>query len=145
MAGPQPLEMFPCNTPVPTSVRNNEPVGHTSRHAALVQCLQTSLDINHRISWPGIEASSTSVRSIVRCSMNATWRHVDAPRPCVLSYDMPVNCMPSSGTWFHSLQATSQALQPMQMLVSVKNPTRRCGASAVSLRECGVALISDLR
>jgi hypothetical protein len=31
---------------------------------------------------------------------------------------------PSSGTRFHSLQATSQALQPMQMLVSVKKPIR---------------------
>ena len=29
-----------------------------------------------------------------------------------------------AGTWFHSLQATSQALQPMHTLVSVKNPTR---------------------
>ena len=31
---------------------------------------------------------------------------------------------PSSGMPFHSLQATSQALQPMQIEVSVKNPTR---------------------
>ncbi len=31
---------------------------------------------------------------------------------------------PSSGTRFHSLQATSQALQPMQTEVSVKNPIR---------------------
>ena len=30
----------------------------------------------------------------------------------------------SAGTSFHSLQATSQALQPMQMLVSVKKPLR---------------------
>ncbi len=29
-----------------------------------------------------------------------------------------------SGTSFHSLQATSHALQPMQIDVSVKNPTR---------------------
>jgi hypothetical protein len=29
-----------------------------------------------------------------------------------------------AGIWFHSLQATSQALQPMQTLVSVKKPTR---------------------
>src|SRR5579875_3243630 len=37
---------------------------------------------------------------------------------------MPVNWRPSSGTWFHSLQATSHALQPMQTDVSVKNPIR---------------------
>ncbi len=31
---------------------------------------------------------------------------------------------PSSGTAFHSLHATSQALQPMQTEVSVKKPLR---------------------
>src|SRR5689334_11515514 len=31
---------------------------------------------------------------------------------------------PSSGTMFHSLHATSQALQPMQIEVSVKKPIR---------------------
>jgi hypothetical protein len=31
---------------------------------------------------------------------------------------------PSVGTRFHSLHATSQALQPMQIEVSVKNPIR---------------------
>ena len=37
--------------------------------------------------------------------------------------------MPSCGTPFHSLQATSQALQPMQIEVSVKKPLRDGGAS----------------
>jgi hypothetical protein len=32
--------------------------------------------------------------------------------------------VPSSGTRFHSLHATSQALQPMHTEVSVKKPTR---------------------
>src|SRR5687768_8665984 len=36
---------------------------------------------------------------------------------------------PSSGTPFHSLQATSHALQPMHTLVSVKNPLRAGGSS----------------
>lgn len=40
---------------------------------------------------------------------------------------MPLNSIPSSGIAFHSLQATSQALQPMQTDVSVKNPTRSGG------------------
>jgi hypothetical protein len=42
----------------------------------------------------------------------------------VLSNDIPVKFKPSSGTSFHSLQATSQALQPMQIEVSVKKPIR---------------------
>ena len=33
----------------------------------------------------------------------------------VLSKDMPSRFRPSSATLFHSLHATSQALQPMQM------------------------------
>ncbi len=37
---------------------------------------------------------------------------------------MPVNSKPSSGMAFHSLQATSQALQPMHTEVSVKKPIR---------------------
>src|SRR4051812_38300646 len=63
--------------------------------------------------------------------MKATWRHVSAPSPRVLSYDIPLNTSPSSGMPFHSLQATSHALQPMHTLVSVKNPTR-CASSGVS-------------
>src|SRR3954462_3416496 len=109
--------MSSCTTTVPNSVRNNEPVGQTSRHAACVQCLHTSLDISHR-------SPPTPFSTGRFCSMKATCRHVSAPSPCVLSYDMPVNTRPSSGTWFHSLHATSHALQPMQMLVSVKKPIR---------------------
>ncbi len=42
----------------------------------------------------------------------------------MLSYDMPVRLRPSSGTAFHSLHATSQALHPMHTDVSVKKPIR---------------------
>ncbi len=56
--------------------------------------------------------------------MKATCRQELALRPPVLSYDMPSRSNPSSGTRFHSLQATSHALQPMQTLVSVKKPIR---------------------
>ena len=52
--------MSSCTTTVPNSVRNSAPVGHTSRHAAWVQCLQTSDSISQRnsergapSSWPG--------------------------------------------------------------------------------------------
>jgi len=48
---------------------------------------------------------------------NITCRQVDAPRwRCCRKNFRHVN--PSSGTWFHSLHATSQALQPMQTLGS---------------------------
>src|SRR5205823_6944983 len=110
-------------TTVPYSVRNNEPVGHTSRHAAWVQCLQTSELISHRSA-----STLSSPRSGCCCSTKATWRHEFAPSVEVLSYDSPVQTSPSSGTRFHSLQATSQALQPMQTDVSVKNPTRSCAS-----------------
>jgi hypothetical protein len=56
--------------------------------------------------------------------MNATCRHEFADRPPVLSYDWPSRSNPSSGTAFHSLQATSHALHPMHTDVSVKKPIR---------------------
>src|SRR3954462_15525843 len=119
--------MSSCTTTVPYSVRNSDPVGQTSRDAACVQCLHTSLDINQRRPLSAMPSPVTPVGSAgtgLRCSMKATCRHVEAPRRFVLSYDMPVNDSPSSGTWFHSLHATSQALQPMHTEVSVKKPTR---------------------
>src|SRR5689334_4226267 len=102
--------MSSCTTTVPNSVRTNAPVGHTSRQAACVQCLQTSLDISQRVPC------------CVFCSMNATCRQVSALSAPVLSYDMPSSDCPSSGMAFHSLQATSHALQPMHTDVSVKKP-----------------------
>src|SRR5205814_341985 len=109
--------MSSCTTTVPYSVRKSDPVGHTSRHAACVQCLQTSEDISHRSASPSV------------CSMKATCLQVFAPSSEVLSYDSPVQTIPSSGTRFHSLQATSQALQPMQTDVSVKKPIRSFASS----------------
>src|SRR5665811_714386 len=152
MQYPQPLQTSSCTTTVPNSVRNSAPVGQTSRQAACVQCLHTSEDINQRNSirpsapavvpggavdgmprsttgacrpvTPGSCAPSGFGCSMEACSMNATCRQVLAPSEPVLSYDRPRKSMPSSGTLFHSLQATSQALQPMQTVVSVKNPSR---------------------
>src|SRR5690348_15822117 len=119
--------MSSCTTTVPYSVRNSEPVGQTSRHAAWEQCLHTSDDISQRRA--SFCSSSGPTRGL-RCSMNATWRHVVAPSTVVWSYDSPVQGSPSSGTRFHSLHATSQALQPMQIDVSVKKPTRSCRSSS---------------
>ena len=61
--------------------------------------------------------------------MNATCRHVNEPSEPVLSYEFPVSSRPSSGMRFHSLHATSQALQPMHTEVSVKKPLRGGGSS----------------
>ncbi len=72
---PQPLQTSSCTTTVPNSVRISAPVGHTSRHAASVQCLHTSLDISQRMS----------PSEPVGCSMNATCRQVEAESPPVLS------------------------------------------------------------
>src|ERR1700727_3609782 len=47
---PQPLQTSACTTTVPNSVRNNAPVGQTSRQPACVQCLHTSEDISQRNS-----------------------------------------------------------------------------------------------
>src|SRR5580698_6786950 len=127
---PQPLHTSSCTTTVPNSVRNSAPVGQTSRQAASVQCLHTSLDISQRLSPGALSPGALSPGGVVAspgrpiCSMKATCRHVDALKPTVLSNDIPVSSSPSSGTEFHSLQATSQALQPMHTEVSVKNPIR---------------------
>ena len=51
---------------------------------------------------------------------------------------------PSSGTSFHSLQATSHALQPMQTDVSVKKPTRS-GSWALLLGRLGDARLAARR
>src|SRR5918911_5249286 len=130
--------MSSCTTTVSNSVLNSAPVGHTSRHAACVQCLQTSELISQRSASPAepslvtlcckvadsasTAACSPSRRRGFRCSMKATWRHEFAPSSEVLSYDSPVQTSPSCGMRFHSLHATSQALQPMQIDVSVKKP-----------------------
>src|SRR4051812_47129917 len=108
-----------CTTTVPNSVRNSEPVGQTSRQAAEVHCLHTSDDMSHAKPLSGSPSRSPSGRS-----MKGTWRQVSADSPPVLSYEVPSQLRPSSGTSFHSLHATSQALQPIQMDVSVKNPIR---------------------
>src|SRR5262245_18752506 len=97
------------------------PVGQTSRHGALTQCLHTS----------DIISQAVSLRSGVICSINFTCRQLFAVSEPVLSYESPVigRALPglpsdgcsarSAGRSFHWWQATWQALQPMQTLVSV--------------------------
>src|SRR4051794_12032561 len=83
-------------------------------------------------------------RSTARlCSMNATCRHEFAPSWPVLSYDIPdkprvsrLPCESSIGSVFHSLHATSQALQPIQTEVSVKKPTRAGWSDSYPASSC---------
>src|SRR6266508_4247891 len=98
------------------SVRMIAPVGHTSMQLACLQCLQTSDIISHAAPLPGVEDRSGT------CSMNFTWRQFCASSFPVLSKLSARKLGLSPCSWFHSLQATSHALHPMQMLVSVKKP-----------------------
>src|SRR5439155_18048498 len=138
MQYPQPLHTSFCTKTEPTSVRTIEPVGQASRQPASSQCLQTSeRKIQRNGSSAFAEASADRSPSPLpneceptiwfpfcrSCSTNITCRHVDAPRWPVLSYELPDQTKPSSGTWFHSLHATSHALQPMHTVGSVKKPT----------------------
>src|SRR5207253_1094639 len=77
--------------------------------------------------------------------MNATCRHEFASSLLVLSYDSPVNSSPSSGMTFHSLHATSHALQPMQIVVSVKKPCRGFGSAYVAWPSALTVGLHELR
>src|SRR5688572_8638729 len=113
MQSRHPLQVSAWITTVSNSVRMIAPVGQTSRHPACTQCLQTSLIISQR---------ACVVRSSLNCSMNFTWRQCWPSSLRVLSYDMPERVFSPplvDGSWFHSLQATSHALHPMQTVVSV--------------------------
>src|SRR5579872_4239997 len=101
----------------PNSVLTIEPVGQASRHPACSQCLQTSDENAHEACSPAFPPRPGTGD----CSTNFTCRHVEAPSDLVLSSENPVQSSPSSPTPFHSLQATSQALQPMHKVESVKN------------------------
>src|SRR5215510_11891668 len=113
MQSRQPLQTSGWMYTVSNSVRMMALVGHTSMQLASAQCLQTSL----------IMLQATAPLGVVR-SWNWTWRQFCSSSWPVLSYPSP-NAGACPGSWFHSLHATSQALQPMQSVVSVKKPTVR--------------------
>src|ERR1043166_1228042 len=109
--------MSGCTYTPPNSVRTIDPVGHASRQPARSQCLQTSDAKAHEICDGSLPPAPTH-----GCrSTNFTCRQDEWPSACVLSYDSPLHTKPSSGTWFHSLHATSHALHPMQSVASVRN------------------------
>src|SRR5205823_9667740 len=101
----------------PNSVRTIAPVGQASRHPAFSQCLQTSDEKDHEFISGALPPKPGSGV----CSTNFTCRHVCAPTAPVLSYENPLQFRPSSPTAFHSLHATSQALQPIHNVESVRN------------------------
>src|SRR5215207_6773457 len=126
------------------------PVGHTSRQPARTQCLHTSLIISHRLPCrkPFISRLTGS------CSMKRTCRQSSAFRCPVLSYELPVSSVAPlfcAGSSFHSWHATWHALQPMQTVVSVKNPLAMHASSvlasdqrsAISDQNCSRNLIAD--
>src|SRR5579875_2436861 len=81
---PQPLQMSSCTTTVPNSVRNSEPVGHTSRQAACVQCLHTSEDISQR-SWPSGPVADGPVADVPVADGVIAGCSGEAPEPCPAS------------------------------------------------------------
>src|SRR5579872_2706260 len=108
--------MSDCRKTLPNSVRMIAPVGQASRHPAFSQCLQTSEENSQDISPGAFPPRPASISP----STNFTCRHVECPSARVLSYDFPLQSNPSSLIPFHSLHATSQALQPMQRVESVR-------------------------
>src|SRR5260370_36242181 len=75
MQSRQPLHAGPLIYTVSNSVRRIAPVGHTSRHGASWQCLQTS----------DIMSQAASLRSSLNCSMNLTCRQFTSEKLRVLS------------------------------------------------------------
>src|SRR5215831_5183774 len=120
MQSRQPLHTSGWMYTVSNSVRMMALVGHTSMQLAIAQCLQTSL-----IMFP-----ATAPFGVVD-SWNCTLRQFLSSGWPVLA-KLSRNCGAWPGGSFHSLQATSQALQPMQRVVSVKKPTVRAIASLLS-------------
>ena len=117
MQSRQPLQTDCWMKTVSNSVRMIAPVGQTSMQLACVQCLQTSAIIRQALPLPEPIVSSGTL------SMNFTWRQFwPSSVAGVVAALAEEPAGPSLGSRFHSLHATSQALQPMQTLVSVKNP-----------------------
>ena len=111
----QPLQTEGWMKTLSNSVRMIAPVGQTSMQLAWLQCLQTSDIRSQALPWPATSVWSGTL------SISCTCRQFWASRLPVLSKPSPkAGSFPGSS--FHCLQATSQALQPMHTLVSVKNP-----------------------
>src|SRR6185369_3237840 len=113
MQSRQPLQTSGWMCTVSNSVRMMALVGQTSMQLASEQCLHTSLIMLHATPPAGVLRSWN-------CTCRQFW---SSSRPVLSNPSRNLAAWP--GSWFHSLQATSQALQPMQSVVSVKKPTVR--------------------
>src|SRR5207249_1947746 len=130
----QPLQTSCWMKTVSNSVRVMAPVGQTSRQLAFLQCLQTSLIISQACP-PAMGVGCTSVpRLSGTCSMNCTCRQFCASSWPVLSKESARNCGLLPSSWFHSLHATSQALQPMRLDVRQDRQPARLGLPAERAR-----------
>src|SRR5215211_7189368 len=123
----QPLQTSSWMKTVSNSVLMIAPVGQTSMQLACRQCLHTSDMSRNALPLPSPSVSSGTL------SMNLTCRQVEPFSSPVLSRLSPRKPRSLSGSWFHSLHATSHALQPMQTLVSVKNPYGLSGVILISV------------
>ena len=114
----------------PNSVRTIEPVGQASRQPAFSQCLQTSDEKSQRNVLLGSRRRRRAPVSFAALDE----LHVPPGRGAQAAgvvVRLARHVKPSSGTSFHSLQATSQALQPMQSVESVRKAvTDRIGRRA---------------
>ena len=81
--------------------------------ACEVACKEWNVIPEDGLDWTGESYDNTG-----ELSAN-TWRHV-----AFIEQEKPLKPSISIGIWFHSLQATSHALQPMHTDVSVKKPIR---------------------
>src|SRR5678815_5659839 len=113
MQSRQPLQTSGWMYTVSNSVRMMALVGQTSMQLACEQCLHTSLIMLHATPPAG-----STTRTGDTCSSTSAAR-----RPVLSNPSRNLAAWP--GSWCRSLQATSQALQPMQSVVSVKKPTVR--------------------
>src|SRR3954447_8480829 len=99
MQYPQPLQMSPCTTTVPNSVRNSAPVGHTSRQPACVQCLHTSELISQRtcLSVPLCPVCGSNDESASAFSTLLCWALARLTSSPESAGDGPLSCRVSPG------------------------------------------------
>src|SRR5450759_1877636 len=104
---PQPMQLSGFTSTIPLAYCTMAPgAGQASRHPGSAQCMHWSLRMSH-ISPPSTSRSSKRMRfQKPASSVGIVWY-------------VPTWCVDSGGRSFHSWHATSQALQPMQVDVSM--------------------------
>jgi len=90
-------------------------VGQASRQGAGEQCLQTSLIISQLLWKGGIVVARSQFSAMCSINEQPPGRRREVAGIAVTGAAQPRS---SAGSAFHSLQATSQALQPMHNVIS---------------------------